>query len=59
MAVWEMGSTRWRPITSCVPRWPWDQSSSMPISGMDDELEGTLSNSADDTKLRGAVGTTE
>ena len=31
----------------------------MPISGMDDEIERTLSNSADDTKLRGAVGMTE
>ena len=60
MAVWEMGSTRWRPITSGVPRGqPWDQSSSMPISGMDDEIESTLSNSADVTKLRGAVGMTE
>ena len=38
---------------------PWDQSSSTPISGMDDEIESTLSNSADVTKLRGAVSTTE
>ena len=60
MAVWEMGSTRWRPITSGVPRGqPWDQSSSTPISGMDDEIQHTLSNSADDTKLRGAAGMTE
>jgi len=60
MALWEMGSTRWRPITSGVPRGqPWDQSSSASISGMDDEIESTLSNSADVTKLCGAVGTTE
>ena len=60
MAVWEMGSTRWRPITGGVPRGqPWDQSSSASISGMDDEIESTLSNSADVTKLRGAVGMTE
>ena len=38
---------------------PWDQSSSTPISGMDDEIEHTLSNSADVTKLCGAFGTTE
>ena len=56
MAVWEMGST----ITSGVPRGqPWDQSSSTPISGMDDEIVCTLIKSADDTELRGAVGTTE
>ena len=43
-----------------IPRGqPWDQSSSTPISGMDDEIQHTLSNSADDTKLCGAVGTTE
>ena len=60
MAVWEMGSTRWRPITSGVPRGqPWDQSSSTSISGMDDEIVCTLIKSADDTELRGAVGTTE
>ena len=55
-----MGSTRWRLVTSGVPMGqPWDQSSSTPISGMDDEIEHTLSNSADVTKLRGAFGTTE
>ena len=60
MAVWEMGSTRWRPITSGVPRGqPWDQSSSTPISGMDDEIQHTLSKIACVTRLCGAVGTTE
>ena len=60
MAVWEMGSTRWRPITSGVPRGqPWDQSSSASISGMDDEIESTLSNFADYTKQGGVADTRE
>ena len=45
-----MGSTRWRPITGGVPRGqPWDQSSSTPISGMDDV--SLMSNSSDPTLL--------